>query len=172
MTHRAVLYARFSSDLQRDASIEDQLRSCRDYAARKGFEVTEEYSDRAVSGASLVRTGIQELLEDGVVEAPGRDLAAGIGSSRSYRAQQRRAEELAELDRAKTIFFSNISHEFRTPLTLILDPVAELGEGHGEPTGAAADVDDAGRGGVGAGQQLLHRRPHHAGADGLAALAG
>jgi len=53
-------------------------------------------------------------------------IAAGVGLARSYRAQQRRAEELAELDRAKTTFFSNISHEFRTPLTLILDPVAEL----------------------------------------------
>ena len=53
-------------------------------------------------------------------------IAAGIGSARSYQTQQRRAEELAELDRAKTTFFSNISHEFRTPLTLILDPVAEL----------------------------------------------
>ncbi|MGE5698271.1 MAG: response regulator, partial [Candidatus Sericytochromatia bacterium] len=53
-------------------------------------------------------------------------IGAGIGSARSYQVQQRRAEELAALDRAKTTFFSNISHEFRTPLTLILDPVAEL----------------------------------------------
>lgn len=53
-------------------------------------------------------------------------IAAGIGGARSYQYQQRRAEELAELDRAKTAFFSNISHEFRTPLTLITGPVEEL----------------------------------------------
>lgn len=63
------------------------------------------------------------------------DIAAGIGSARSYRAQPARAEELAELDRAKTAFFFNVSHEFRTPLTLILDPVAEL-------RGRSAELDE------------------------------
>ncbi|MFD0687829.1 SpoIIE family protein phosphatase [Actinomadura fibrosa] len=62
----------------------------------------------------------------GFVELTAGHLAAGIASARSYQAQQRRAEELAELDRAKTTFFSNISHEFRTPLTLIMGPVQEL----------------------------------------------
>ncbi|WP_326547493.1 SpoIIE family protein phosphatase [Mycolicibacterium sp. ND9-15] len=62
----------------------------------------------------------------GFVTLVSGHIAAGIDSARNYQAQQQRAEELAELDRVKTTFFSNISHEFRTPLTLILDPVAEL----------------------------------------------
>jgi PAS domain S-box-containing protein len=79
----------------------------------------------------------------GFVRLSAAHISAGIGSARSYRAQQRRAEELAELDRAKTTFFSNISHEFRTPLTLILDPVSELrgrADGLDEETRRELDV--------------------------------
>lgn len=61
---RAVIYARFSTDMQRDASIEDQIRSCREYATRQGLKVVEAYSDRAVSGASLIRPGVQKLLRE------------------------------------------------------------------------------------------------------------
>jgi len=62
----------------------------------------------------------------GFVELVAGHIASGVGSARSYQAQQQRAESLAELDRAKTTFFSNISHEFRTPLTLILGPADAL----------------------------------------------
>ena len=62
----------------------------------------------------------------GFVDLVAGHVAAGVGSARSFRAQQQRAEELAELDRAKTTFFSNVSHEFRTPLTLILGPVNDM----------------------------------------------
>ncbi|WP_327287323.1 SpoIIE family protein phosphatase [Streptomyces sp. NBC_01198] len=62
----------------------------------------------------------------GFVDLVAGHVATGVASARSYQAQQRRAEELAELDRAKTTFFSNISHELRTPLTLITGPVQEL----------------------------------------------
>jgi DNA invertase Pin-like site-specific DNA recombinase len=62
---RAAIYARFSTDMQRDSSIEDQIRSCREYATRQGLTVVDTYADRAVSGASLMRADMQKLLRDG-----------------------------------------------------------------------------------------------------------
>ena len=61
---RAALYARYSSDNQRDASIEDQLRICRARAEREGWTIIDSYTDRAISGASLLRPGVQELISD------------------------------------------------------------------------------------------------------------
>jgi len=53
-------------------------------------------------------------------------LASGLANARTYATERRRAEALAELDRAKTTFFSNVSHELRTPLTLMIGPLEDL----------------------------------------------
>jgi signal transduction histidine kinase len=62
----------------------------------------------------------------GFIDLLAGQIAAGLGNARAYDAARRRAEALAEIDRAKTTFFSNVSHELRTPLTLMLSPVEEL----------------------------------------------
>ena len=59
---RCALYARYSSDQQREASIEDQLRICRVRAEREAWTVVEVFADAAISGATTLRPGFQALL--------------------------------------------------------------------------------------------------------------
>ena len=76
---RAVIYTRYSTDLQSDASIEDQQRLCVRLIADHGWITAETYADRGLSGASHLRPGYQKLLEDArsgrfdVVVAEGLD---------------------------------------------------------------------------------------------------
>jgi signal transduction histidine kinase len=71
-------------------------------------------------------------------ESVGTQIAVALKDARAYEHERRKAEELQELDQAKTAFFNNISHEFRTPLTLMLGPIERLlnlvqdGESHEE----------------------------------------
>ena len=58
------IYARYSSELQSTASVEDQFRLCTEYAEREGWRLYKRYADEAISGASLMRPGIQALLDD------------------------------------------------------------------------------------------------------------
>src|ERR687886_2756410 len=62
---RTVIYARYSSELQRDASIEDQIRLCRARIEREaGWTYLTAYTDHAVSGSIRLRPGYQKLLQD------------------------------------------------------------------------------------------------------------
>ncbi len=62
---RVALYARYSSDNQREASIEDQFRICREQAKREKWKIVGTYKDAGISGASMIlRPGIQSLLQD------------------------------------------------------------------------------------------------------------
>lgn len=104
MPSRVALYARYSSDLQRDASIEDQLRLCREYATRQGWQVIDSYSDRAMSGASMLRPGLQELLNDA---ARGRfDMILAEGLDRLSRDQEDTARIFKQLNFANIKLFT------------------------------------------------------------------
>ena len=61
---KTAIYARYSTDMQSEASIEDQIRVCKMRAEKEGWQITNIYTDYALSGASLMRAGIQGLIQD------------------------------------------------------------------------------------------------------------
>lgn len=76
-----------------------------------------------VTGVSA-RLKLNELYR-GFLDLVAGQIATAIAGAQAYEIERKRAEALAEIDRAKTTFFSNVSHELRTPLTLILGPLQD-----------------------------------------------
>lgn len=69
MNQTAVIYARYSSHSQRDVSIDQQVRACRQYAERNGIDVLQVYEDHALTGTNDRRPGFQKMIRDASLSA-------------------------------------------------------------------------------------------------------
>ncbi|WP_420381734.1 response regulator [Novosphingobium sp.] len=107
--------------------------------------------DQGRGGVLIVGLNPLRLFDDGYqrfLNLVAGQISAAFVSAEAYEMERRRAEALAELDRTKTAFFSNVSHEFRTPITLLLGPLEEMLAQDTLPAASLGLVEAAHRNGV------------------------
>ena len=153
---RTAIYARFSTELQHERSIEDQFALCRAYAAKNGLEVAAVYDDRARSGASILgRDGLMRMMDaarDGafdviLVEALDRlsrdqeDLA-GIWKRLNFLGIELRPSTMARRTRSRSAYGAlSAPFIFRTSPTKSGAACQALSATGGMPAGALMDTD-------------------------------
>lgn len=108
---RAALYARFSSDRQREASIEDQFRECERTAKANGLEIVSRYSDAAITAGTAERPGYQRLLAG--ARAHEYDIIVVEDISRLWRSRAEFGPRSAELEDAGIQLLSSSGDDTR-----------------------------------------------------------
>jgi PAS domain S-box-containing protein len=103
------------------------------------------------AGAVIVGLNPFRALDDNYInflKLIANQISTSIANAEAYELERQRAEALAELDRAKTTFFSNVSHEFRTPLTLMLGPLENMLANPSANAGVLREIDIVHRNGL------------------------
>ena len=125
---RAVIYARYSSENQREASIDDQIEVCRRLIERQGWQLTETYADRSISGANAAnRLAFQKMIAEG--KGTKKPLAEAFGNWKNLKVVLLALFGLT-MGQAVVWYTGQFYAQFFLEKTLKLDGAQEIGRAH------------------------------------------
>lgn len=123
---RAALYARFSTDMQRGESIDDQFRQCERAALAQGFEIVSRYSDAGITGGTAERPGYQRLLAG--ARAHEYDVIVAEDISRLWRSRAEYGPRSAELEDLGVHLVTAVGDDTRRDGYMIISIKAAIAE--------------------------------------------